>query len=586
MRVFLLLLAALPVMAEMNWEANPSFVDRMEAVRINPALAAWQPLAFSADWEALYPGLLASPVALNQGGVHVTLPRYNLALLIDHRDTELLAESELMVDWAWRPLGNMSLGLELGLRHFSWNRDLLGDELLQDPVFSAGTSRWQPLLGLGAYWSPATGVHAAVSLKRLNQPSLALSGDEARAPVRFHSGVSWRGDHLRVGFSIDNLRHVSDNHDWAEAFNSQLELSNFGWRLPLWLPRVAMKALDVKPSLQVGWRALDDLEVMMRLRQGGLSFDADLKLAGGHEIGYLWDLPLGDVLEYSRGSHMLRYRYSLGGALVPGGLRPGAPRTLPADRRSASDFANRFGRRWKPEETPIQLRSMASHLELLELHVEVSERLAKVLEAEGHNPLDLAMAGVIQGGRQIDPTRSGVVEETYSPAWWQLAGLIEELAWDQGLDPVIHVGEESLRATQLANLLGAPLELPGGGALSLPSGSRLLLPDTLSVRCELEPEIERLCGDWSLSLELPGGARAESGGRGVPPALLQLALPSVELERGYAILTLDVNDEDERLMIHRVMELPVLLRVRNTHLDLGDDVDVDDVDSIHLHLSK
>jgi hypothetical protein len=557
-----LLLLAGTLDAEMLFKGNPAFVDRQDAMRLNPALAAWQPLAFSIDWSILQGGLLSNVAAIQQGGLQFSAPRYNVVGLIDHRNIDLLSETELCVDWAFRLGQNASLGLEVGARHFGWNRSLLDDELLQDPVFDSGLQRWQPLVGFGAYWSPISRLHAALGIKHLNRPSLALSGSEDRAPLRLYSGLMWTGRQIRLGLSVDNTQNVLADRSIVSSL-SNLLLSG-----------------------QIGWKALDHLDLTASLSSEELGVDIDLQLPSGHTLGYVLEWPLGELAEYSSGTHRLRYRFSLGGALMPGSSRPGIPVSLPVDEWQKGRLSSLFGRQWNPAITPIELKVLSPQIEILELHITVTDRLSSVLLEEGINPFDLAMSGVIQGGRRIDPTRSGVVEETYSPAWWQLAGLIEELAWDQGLDPVIHVGEESLRATELANLLGAPLELPGGGALGLPSGTRLLLPDTLKVRCELEPEIERLCGDWNLSLELPGGARVASTGRGVPPALLELALPAVEPERGYALLTLDVNDEDDRLMIHRVMELPVLLRVRNTHLDLGDDVDVDDVDSIHLHLSK
>lgn len=558
-----ILVLAGPIAAEMNHDGNPAFADRMESLRLNPALAAWQPLAFSMDWEVLHAGLLDSPTALSQAGFHFTIPRYNLVVLVDHRDTDLQTETELCFDWAWRPRGNFSLGLEAGLRHFGWNRDRLGDDILQDPVFADGTDRWQPLLGVGAFWSPWVGVQTALSLKRVNRPGLALQDDDSRAPVRLFSGIVWRGDQLRLGLSLDNLRYVNDGEGWADALSSNLQ-----------------------GALQVGWRALDQLEMMADLRSDAIAFDAGLALSGGHEVGYEWVMPLGDLAEHSRGSHHLRYRYSLGGALAPAGQAPDAPQALPADRWRGGDLVELFGRRWAPARTPVRLRSMSPQLELLELHVHVDEELAYMLRDSNVSLEDLALSGLYQGGNRVEPRESGVVRETYSPAWWRLSGWLEELAWDAGVSPVVHVGERSGRVEDLANLLGAPLEERGAGAVTLPDGKHLLLPDTLRMECSLEPELADQAGSWELQLELPAGGMLSRTGRGAPPELIELPLGAPDVGFGHARLTFLVDDESGRRMILREMELPVVQRVRHVHLrqKLDGDPEPGDVDGIHLHL--
>lgn len=556
---------ARPLIAEMTFAGNPAFVERADAMRVNPALAAWQPLAFTTDWQLLNTGLAGGSAAIGQGGFQVAVPRLNLVLLGDLRETELLGESELTLDWALPVRASLSLGLEAGLRHFGWNRDKLGAEALQDPVFRDGLDRLQPLLGLGLFYAPRTDLHLGLGLKRLNRPSLSLAAREPRAPVRGYLGLAWRSRQLGLGFCLDNLAEQTVGEGPLEE-----------------LTRVA------RPSLQASWQVMEPLALYGDLRREGFSLEFAARPAEGHRLAYRWTLPLGDLADRSNGSHRLEWRYSLGGALLPGGPQPGRPGLLPGDLpREGAPWLENLRRRWRPERAPLLLRSPVPQVEVVELHVHVTPQLVERLRQAGADPAALAASGLPQrGGSSLAPDQSGVVKGTWSAAWWRLSGWLESLAWDEGLKPVIHVGDHVERLEDLANLLGAELEVQA--APRLPASGRLTLPDSLVLGLELPEPLARQARSWKLEADWPGQARRTLEGVGAPPASLTLPLEALGLEPGQARLRLSVSDGRNRLLADRTLELPVQLRVRHVHLSEqapGEALPAG-VDRIHIHLDE
>jgi hypothetical protein len=191
-----------------------------------------------------------------------------------------------------------------------------------------------------------------------------------------------------------------------------------------------------------------------------------------------------------------------------------------------------------------------------------------------------------QPGTAHLPNQSGVVQGTWSAAWWRLSGWLEGLAWDEGVKPVIHVGDRQERLEDLANLLGAELEvqpLP-----RLPEKGRLTLPDSLVLDLRLPEELGRLAQAWRLDAQLPGQPAVVREGAGQPPTRLALPLDAATLEPGMASLRVRVTDNRGRLLADRNLELPIQLRVRHVHLKEQDPGAAlpEGVDRIHIHLDE
>ncbi|MDP2361004.1 MAG: hypothetical protein Q8O14_09655 [bacterium] len=562
--VLTLLWSASGARAELRFPGNPAFVERADAMRVNPALAAWQPLAFTADWQLLNSGLAGGPAAIGQGGFQLSAPRYNLVLLADLRDTDLLAESEICLDWGIALRPNLSLGLEAGLRRFGWNRDRLGADVLDDPVFRDGLDRLQPVLGAGAFWSPLVGLKAGLGLKRLNRPSLSLVSGAPRAPVRGYAGVAWSGEQLSLGLAVDNLRLQTTGDGLADELGR-----------------------DLQPSLQAGWRALSELDLHADLRREGVALEFAARPGGGHEVAYAYTLPLGELADRSEGSHRLSWRYSLGGALTPGGPDALRPSTLPADRwREGPSWLDALRRRWRPERAPLLLTSRSHAIETVELHLHVEPALLERLRQIGTDPASLAAAGLGGDGRALAPGQSGVVRGTWSGAWWELSGWLERLAWEEGLRPVIHVGKREERLEDLANLLGATLEVQPLPAL--PRDGRLTTPDSLWLDLALPEELARLAGGWRLLARLPGADYKMDGHGFAPPARLAVPLAGFTLVPGEAHFRLEVEDRRGRLLAVRELNVPVVRRVRSVRLSEqpAGAVPPGGVDGIRIHLRE
>jgi len=557
------LLAAAPAGAELAFRGHPAATADHDGLRLNPALAAWQPLAWEADWSWLHTGLLGSPAAIGQGGFSLSLPRWNAALLGSHRATDLPGETELAVDWGFRPRANLSLGLEAGLRRFGWNRERLHPAQGGDPVFAGGYDRVEPVLGLGAFWSPRPGLRLGAGFKHLNRPRLSLADDGPRAPVRAYLGALWQGERLAVGLAADNLDYVRGDGGIADELTAE-------W----------------SPSLSAAWRLRDDFRLDAFLREDGLSLGLAASWLAAHWLRYEFTLPLGDLAEAFDGTHRLAYRFDLGGALVPRAGADGRVIALPATRLPTGGCLAWFARLWRPASAPALLRPRSERVELVELHVDFDAELARRLGELALDPGRLAAAGLDDGGRRVLPGDEPV-RETYSQAWWRLAGRIERLAWEQGVSPVIHSGGRELRLAELASLTGAPLtvgaDAPRG---ALPEGA-LVKPDTLRVDCLLPEELAAIAARWRLALVDAAGSEVATERPGAPPALLALPLAGhAELEAGEARLELTVEDEDGRELLRRSLPLWIQRRARPAALRLraGDEPLPERIDGLHLHL--
>lgn len=556
------LLVVAPLRAELAHRGSPVATGNHDGLRLNPALAAWQPLAWEADWSWLHTGLLASPAAIGQGGFSLSLPRWNLALLASHRDTDLLGETELAVDWAFRPLSNLSIGVEAGVRRFGWNRDRLDPAQADDPVFDGGYDRIQPVLGAGAFWSPLPGLRAGLGLKHLNRPRLSLDDDGPRAPIRAYAGLAWQGERLTLGLAGDNL-------DYVRGDGGALGGLGADWR----------------PALSAGWQLREDFHLDGFLREDGFSIGLAASFMSAHWLRYEFTLPLGDLAEASDGTHRLAYRLDLGGALVPRSGADGRTVALPSRRQRSGGFLDFFSRRWRADEAPVLLRPRTARIERIELHVDFDEQLAARLDELRLDAGRLATAGLDSDGPRTLPDQQPV-RDTYSQAWWRLAGRIERLAWEEGVSPVIHSGGRELRLRELANLTGAPLvQGSAGGQGALPEGG-VVKPDTLAVDCLLPEALADEVASWSLSLEDAAGTRVETSGRGAPPSLLRLPLSGVPLEAGEASLRLAAMDGDGERLLEKRLPIWIQRRVRHAALKLRtDDAPLPErIDGLHLHL--
>ena len=562
--ILALLLAACPLKAELAHRGSPVDLSDHAGLRLNPALAAWQPLAWEADWSWLHTGLLDSPAAIGQGGFSLSLPRWNTALLASHRDTDLLSETEIALDWAFRPLPNLSVGLEGGLRRFGWNRDRLSPATPDDPVFRNGYDRIDPVAGAGVFWSPQAGLRAGLGLKHLNRPRLSLEDDGPRAPIRAYAGVAWQGERLSLGLGTDNLDYVRGDGGAAGSL-------------------VGLGA-DWSPSMSAGWNLRDDFRLDGFLREDGLTLGLAASWLRAHWLRYEFTLPLGGLAEATDGTHRLAYRLDLGGALVPRSGADGRVIALPSRRLVSGTCLDFFARLWRGDRAPVLLRPRSRQVEVVELHVDFDAELAARLAELEMDPARLATAGLSSDGPRTLPGQDPV-RETYSMAWWRLAGRIERMAREQGVAPVIHSGGRDLRLQELANLVGAPLQQGSDGGAALPDGA-VVVPDTLRVDCLLPEELAELVADWTLRLVDAAGTAVGTGAAGAPPALLSLPLAGADLEAGEATLTLTARDGRGREFLARDLPIWIQRRARHAALRLkADDAPLPErIDGLHLHL--
>ena len=548
-----LLAASQTLHAELAFSGNPAQIHDNDALRLNPALAAWQPLSFQADWQAMHMGLADSPAAFGQGGFAFTLPRWNLAMQAQMRDTDLLQEAEVALQWAWQPLTGFALGVEAGMYRFGWNTSVLHGDLGADPVFRDGSSRVQPTVGIGCFYAPLPGLHLALALRHLNRPSLSLSGSDTRAPIRSFLGAEWRGREVAFGVALDNL-------DYLEADGSA----------------GAEMVSELSPSLYLDSYLLPNLEAGVRYRHEALSLSCAYVFERMHKVSYEYSMPLGDLADQSVGSHRISYRVSLGDWLLPSGVQRQAV--------SRGSLANLFGRRTRAFETPLLAGLRDNSLELVELHLHLPDSLAQQI------PLESLLAAQLERGRTLTPEGGELVRGTYSAEYFRLAGLLESLQQERGVIPVIHAGENTVRIEDVAALAGTTVDARVGGLSELPpSGALVPVPDSLQIELSLPEDLAEQCASWVILLSAEHGFNLRLEGQGVPPASIRLpvrdtsgSLPAL----GTAHVEIQLLDDHTSVLALRQLELQVLKRVRHAWLrplEAGDPAPAG-TDGIHILL--
>ncbi len=541
--------------AEMAFSGNPAQIHDNDALRLNPALAAWQPLTFQADWQALHLGLADSPAAFGQGGFAFTLPRWNLAMQGRMRDTDLLQEVEASLQWAWQPLTGFSVGIEGGMYRFGWNSSVIHGDLGADPVFRDGSSRVQPVVGVGCFYAPLPGLHMALALRHLNRPSLSLNGSDTRAPIRSYAGVEWRGREVAFGLAVDNLDYIEADGSAGSAL-----------------------AAELSPSLYLDGHLLPELEAGVRYRHEALGFSCAYTFEKMHRVSYEYLLPLGDLAEQSTGSHRISYSVSLGDWLLPSGVQ-----SRPVTQNM---LAGLFGRRTKAYETPLLMGLRDNSLELVELHLHLPDSLAAQI------PLESLLAAQLDRGQAITPEGGELVRGTYSAEYFRLAGLLEELQQTRGVIPVIHAGENTVRIEDVAVLAGTTVDARVGGLHQLPqSGALVPVPDSLQLEISLPESFAEACAMWEATMSNGAGFSSRTSGRGTPPASLKLgvrdtsgALPGL----GAVLVELKLYDDDRHLLASRQIEAQVMKRVRHAWLramDPGEPAP-EGTDGIHILLGE
>jgi hypothetical protein len=560
--LFLVLVTILSLQAQLVYHGNPADRSYHEGLRVNPALAAWQPVAFEVEWRLMHLGLAESPAAFGQGGFSFSIPRYSLALVAVHRDTDLLAESEIWLSWAYRFKGKFSVGLQGGLRRIGWNLSHSPQSVRDDPVFSSGSDRLQPDIGIGGFWEISPSLRAGISLRHINHPSLSLKESEPYVPIRLNAGMEWSSNSVRIGLSVDNDSFDESNASIGDELTGDLE---------------AMLALH--------WRAVESVELDATARKNFISAGIAVNWNTVHQLRYKLEHPLGDFADQAGSSHQMRYRFDIaGGIFMPHSYNPDL---IPWDNRE--NLRRLFGIPWDPEKITFLFELEKPRIELLELHVQLDDSLQTMIST---SMLEMRDILAISPGekRSIAPRSDGELRDTYSRKYFQLAGLLEEMAVENGIVPVIHAGKSDLRIEDIATLAGVPVESREYQEVD----GRLLeeispVPDSLQVNIQLPAELDKAVDHWKIVLEAGGILHNQSSGEGSLPAKLALAVRNESGKlppTGNSILRLQAYDDEARLIVSRERIVKIVRKVRNVSLRIyqpGLDMP-QRIDEIHIHM--
>ncbi|RMH84583.1 MAG: hypothetical protein D6681_16555 [Calditrichaeota bacterium] len=179
-----------------HFPAGAANLYEWRASLVNPSLGAYQHGAVEAGFKLMHLGFLdGNATAFKATYALVHLPRWlphrlAFSARVQHFSGPLLQEFELGVALSRQFWRRFSLGVSLGVRNFSYNREAFDLVDPDDPVFAGGTSRWQPDVAVGLTYIGAAPLIIGVGVTHLNRPAVSLAGDAVRLTPRVHVGVA------------------------------------------------------------------------------------------------------------------------------------------------------------------------------------------------------------------------------------------------------------------------------------------------------------------------------------------------------------------------------------------------------------
>jgi hypothetical protein len=562
--LLLLILSSGQLQAELVYHGNSADRIYHEGLRVNPALAAWQPVAFEAEWRLMHLGLGDSPAAYGEGGFSFSMPRYGLAIVAVHRDTDLLAESELWLSWAYIFRNTFSLGIQAGVRRMGWNLSHSGQSVIDDPVFKDGSDRLQPDIGVGAFWEISDSWRMGFSLRHLNHPSLSLVEADPHVPARVNLGLEFSMQNVRIGLSIDN-----DDFSTSDAGLFE-EISG-----------------DLSPMFRAHWLAVEELEIDAGIRKELISAGMALSWNTIHQIRYELKQPLGDLADQAGASHQLRYRFDIaGGMFIPNSYNPDL---VPWSDRD--NLRKLFGLSWDPAKITFLFELESPRIELLELHVQLDDSLQSMINTSMIKMKDI-LGSESAASQSVAPRKGGELRDTYSRKYFQLAGLLEELAVENGIVPVIHAGDKNIRIEDIATLAGIPVEARDSQTASEKIPGKINpVPDSLRINMQLPSKLERAIDHWEVTFDVGGVEQNSYNSKGRLPARLAMSVrdSSGQLpDTGNGKVNFRAFDSKDRLIVSRELQVRIVRRVRNINLRIyNPELDMQErIDEIHIHMNE
>ena len=252
---------------------DPANLYDWRAALLNPSIGAYQTGAVEFGFKVFQLGFADAGATLFKSGYAVlNLPRRlpaNLTFGVQTQAfvTPLLRDTRFQLTLSRAFFQVFSLGVGVGMLGFSYSTDSFDLVDPDDPVFSGGTSRWQPDLSLGLTIVPMSSLVLGVSVRHLNQPAVSLRDNSVRLEPTISVGLAFNFGSLGLHSGGTQLHKGGRPNGFL-----QLHSDNIG-------------------QLQVGYQ---NEAAWLRGR---------LRVAGPVSVGYGLSYPLGELQGATKGSH-------------------------------------------------------------------------------------------------------------------------------------------------------------------------------------------------------------------------------------------------------------------------------------------
>ena len=289
-----LVLLALADITSVQAQQEPLYTQfQFNKLAINPAYAGSRgATSFTSLYRHQWQGISDAPRTLSFN-VHSALrnPKYALGVQVINDRLGVTNNTGIMVDYAYRlPLGSaakstLSFGLEAGVNYYNvaLTEAIIHDS--GDPNLQANFQKWLPNMGFGMYFSSPR-AFAGLSVPRLIQNNLVPDG--VVAPIQ---SKQFRHFYAMGGYVFDLGEFVK------------------------FRPSALLKYVQNTPlqaELNGSFLFIDRMWVGGSYRTDG-SVDANLEVNITHQlrIGYAYDFVVGELGNYTTGSHELLIGFDL-----------------------------------------------------------------------------------------------------------------------------------------------------------------------------------------------------------------------------------------------------------------------------------
>ena len=191
--IILLFILVIPAIIQaQNVKANAGNINDPKVLFISSAAMGLQNSAMVvAGYELYYPGI--ADIGLKNGFTAISFPtkKYGaFGVQAQYFTSGIYRQGNYGISYSYPILKNkLSLGLDLGLFHFSYNENNFNLVDANDPVFLKNVGKNSLDIGISIFANPISRLFWGTSLKHINKPNISLTDADVVLPIKIQSGL-------------------------------------------------------------------------------------------------------------------------------------------------------------------------------------------------------------------------------------------------------------------------------------------------------------------------------------------------------------------------------------------------------------